>query len=85
MNDADSGPEAARRALAVENTLHQLINRLAEQGLINVDDAMSMLDHLSRTSDFSAARILPSMTNLKRLKALRGNDAAMTPGADRLA
>lgn len=84
MNDPDSSAEAARRALAVENTLHQLINRLAELGLVSVDDAMSMLDHLSRTSDFSAARVSPSMTNLKRLKALRGGDAAMTPGADLL-
>jgi hypothetical protein len=84
MDDPDSGAEAARRALAVENTLHQLINRLAELGLISVDDAMWMLDHLSKTSDLSAARVSPSMTHLKRLKALRGGDASMAPGADRL-
>jgi hypothetical protein len=84
MDDPDSGAEAARRALAVEGTLLQLVNRMAELGLINVDDAMSMLDQLSRTSDFSAARVSPSMTNLKRLKALRGGDTSMTPGADRL-
>lgn len=84
MSDPDSGAEAARRALAVEGTLLQLVNRMAELGLINIDDAMSMLDQLSRTSDFSAARVSSSMTNLKRLKALRGGDVNMTPGADRL-
>jgi hypothetical protein len=84
MSDPESSAEAVRRALAVEGALLQLVNRMAELGLINVDDAMSMLDHLSRTSDFSAARVSPSMTNLKRLKALRSGDAKLAPGADRL-
>jgi len=84
MHDEESSAETTRRAIAVEGTLLQLVNRLAELGLLNIDDAMSMLDQLSRTSDFSAARVSSSMTNLKRLKALRGGDAGMTPGADRV-
>lgn len=84
MHDEESSAETTRRAIAVEGTLLQLVNRLAELGLLSVDDAMSMLDQLSRTSDFSAARVSSSMTNLKRLKALRGGDAGITPGADRL-
>jgi len=84
MHDEESSAETTRRAIAVEGALLQLVNRLAELGLLSVDDAMSMLDQLSRTSDFSAARVSSSMTNLKRLRALRGGDAGMTPGADRL-
>jgi hypothetical protein len=84
MHDEESSAETTRRAIAVEGALLQLVNRLAELGLLNVDDAMSMLEQLSRTSDFSAARVSSSMTNLKRLRALRGGNAGMTPGADRL-
>jgi hypothetical protein len=83
MHDEESA-ETTRRAVAVEGTLLQLVNRLAELGLLSVDDAMSMLDQLSRSSDFSAARVSSSMTNLKRLKALRGGHSSMTPGADRV-
>ena len=84
MHDEESSAETTRRAIAVEGALLQLVNRLAELGLLSVDDAMSMLDQLSRSSDFSAARVSSSLTNLKRLKALRGGDAGIAPGADRL-
>lgn len=84
MQEEESVAEATRRAIAVEGTLLQLVNRLAELGLLSIDDAMLMLDQLSRGSDLSAARVSSSMVNLKRLKALRGGDAGMAPGADRL-
>ena len=84
MSTPTSEAETIRRALAVEGALLQLVNRMAELGLISINDAITMLEQLSRSSDFSKARISPSMTNLNRLKALRGDDADLAPGADRL-
>ena len=82
MRTPSSGNEAARRALAVEGTLLQLVNRLAELGLISVDDARTMLEQLAKSSDFSSARVAPSFSNLDRLQALRGGVSSTTPGAD---
>lgn len=77
-----SNNEAARRALAVEGTLLQLVNRLAELGLINLDDARTMLEQLAKSSDYSATRVAPSFAKLDRLQALRGGASDITPGAD---
>lgn len=74
--------EAARRAIAVEGALLQLVNRLAQLGLISVSDARIMLEQLAKSSDFSAARVSSSIANLDRLQALRGGDAEIAPGAD---
>lgn len=84
MSTPTSEAETIRRALAVEGALLQLVNRMAELGLISINDAITMLEQLSRSSDFSKARVSPSMANLNRLKALRGDDPDLAPGADRL-
>ncbi|MDX3927799.1 MAG: hypothetical protein QHC90_18565 [Shinella sp.] len=76
-----SDKEVNRRAFAVEGALLLLITRLAERGTICTDEATEMLNLLSASSDFSAARVSGSKAIVERLQQLRGGDGCCTPGA----
>lgn len=72
--------ETRRRALAVEGVLLLLIDGLAARGTISSDEAEEMLQTLSMSSDFSAARASGSLRIVHQLRRLRRGDGAETPG-----
>ena len=79
--DANIEKERSRRALAAEDALLILIDRLAMRGVISIDEGIDMLQVMSRGGDQSAARISQSLTLLSQLRRLRQGDGSIAPGA----
>ena len=73
--------ELRRRSLAVEGAMLMLIDGLAARGTISADEAEDMLNVISKTSDYSAARASSSLRIVHQLKRLRAGDGSATPGA----
>lgn len=79
--EANSEKDAVRRALAAEDALLILVDRLAMRGTISVDEGIDILQVLSRGSEISAARISRSLNLLSQLRRLRHGDGSIAPGA----
>jgi len=79
--ETDTEKETRRRALAAEDALLLLVDRLAMRGVISVDEGIDILQVLSRSSDLSAARVSQSLHLLSQLRRLRGGDGSAAPGA----
>jgi hypothetical protein len=79
--DANNEKETRQRALAAEDALLILIDRLAMRGVISVDEGIDVLQVLSRGCDQSAARVSQSLNLLSQLRRLRQGNGSIAPGA----
>jgi hypothetical protein len=73
--------ERVRHALAAEDALLILVDRLAMRGTISVDEGIDILQVLSRSSEISAASVSRSLNLLSQLRRLRRGDGEIAPGA----
>lgn len=79
--DINCEKETKQRALAAEDALLILVDRLAMRGVISVDEGIDILQVLSRGSDRSAAHVSQSLNLLSQLRRLRRGDSSAAPGA----